>query len=366
MSPNSHGVTDTATDASRIRALLQAIGISQREAARRLGIDDRSMRYYCSGKLSVPSAIMLALQNVDAIVRNEQGLALLANGTMSTSDGSATAADLSRKNEKLGEAIDLLMRPVRSSSMEADEGCGEKSVHVKDICPKHAPTLHLHATQVLLLAFRARNRAIKEYADRAQREDTTSILTPDSNVAIVLAAASTEAFVNELAEYVGLSRQNASEWRHLPQAVLAAADEVFAAEDARERVTDKYVFAAGALSKPFDKGALLFQDFVRLVALRNAIMHIKPARLDIEHSGEQVAEQLATRGLAKKRAETFGLPWFDRLQTPGVARWACESGRNIILAMLERIAIPAGVWDPFEFFRSQFRDHVGFQSENWL
>ena len=35
-------------DPARLRALLAAAGLSQREAARRLGVSDRTMRYYLS------------------------------------------------------------------------------------------------------------------------------------------------------------------------------------------------------------------------------------------------------------------------------------------------------------------------------
>jgi hypothetical protein len=49
------------SDADRLREHLAALGISQREAARQLGVDDRAMRYYCAGKLPVPAAIMHSL-----------------------------------------------------------------------------------------------------------------------------------------------------------------------------------------------------------------------------------------------------------------------------------------------------------------
>ena len=54
------------TDADFIRELLEALGLSQREAARRLGIDNRTMRYYCSGKLPVPQTVLLGLQEMRA------------------------------------------------------------------------------------------------------------------------------------------------------------------------------------------------------------------------------------------------------------------------------------------------------------
>lgn len=54
------------TDADLIREQLSALGLSQREAARQLGVEDRAMRYYCAGKLAVPAAVMLALEQLRA------------------------------------------------------------------------------------------------------------------------------------------------------------------------------------------------------------------------------------------------------------------------------------------------------------
>lgn len=52
------------TDPDRLRALLAAAGLSQRAAARELGIDAREMRRYCSGDLPVPRVVWLALERL--------------------------------------------------------------------------------------------------------------------------------------------------------------------------------------------------------------------------------------------------------------------------------------------------------------
>jgi DNA-binding transcriptional regulator YiaG len=51
------------TDATRIRALLAALGLGQRAAARELDISERDMRSYCSGA-KVPRVVMLALERL--------------------------------------------------------------------------------------------------------------------------------------------------------------------------------------------------------------------------------------------------------------------------------------------------------------
>lgn len=46
---------------TQLRKVLAGAGLSQRGAARRLGIDERTMRRYCAGDLPVPRVVELAL-----------------------------------------------------------------------------------------------------------------------------------------------------------------------------------------------------------------------------------------------------------------------------------------------------------------
>ena len=64
MDASQEGASGAPSDADLIRHRLEALGLSQREAARKLGIDDRTMRYYCAGKVPVPPAVMLALEQL--------------------------------------------------------------------------------------------------------------------------------------------------------------------------------------------------------------------------------------------------------------------------------------------------------------
>ena len=52
------------SDPAYLRSLIAQAGISQREAARRLGISDRSIRYYVSGQLTVPYVVQLGLEEL--------------------------------------------------------------------------------------------------------------------------------------------------------------------------------------------------------------------------------------------------------------------------------------------------------------
>lgn len=65
------GSAPKAPDASRhdprpeyLRALLDQAGMSQREAARRIGITDRALRYYAAGERSAPYPVQFALEQL--------------------------------------------------------------------------------------------------------------------------------------------------------------------------------------------------------------------------------------------------------------------------------------------------------------
>jgi hypothetical protein len=229
---------------------------------------------------------------------------------------------------------------------------------------QHASQVSFHAGTIIFTAYRARNRSIKEMADRTASGDQ-GVLTTDAIVAIVLAAAAAEGFINELAENIGQYRQHASSWA--PNAITpqmsAAADAIFDLEFQHGSVTDKYVQASAQLGHRFDKGGKAFQNFDSLIELRNAIMHIKPVRLSESHSGDAMTEALARQGHAIKR-DQYSLPWFDRLQTPATARWACDVARATILAILD--LIPQTPTDPLGLVQNLYRNSQHFNDESLL
>lgn len=49
-----------------IRALLEQAGLSQREAARRIGVSERVMRYYCAGEREPPYPVQFALESLSS------------------------------------------------------------------------------------------------------------------------------------------------------------------------------------------------------------------------------------------------------------------------------------------------------------
>ncbi len=108
------GAIGAPSDAGLIRQQLESLGLSQREAARQLGLDDRSMRYYCAGKLPVPPGILLALRQLAEIRQNDHCLAMLEDGTMSTSDGQLSVERFRRANRDRRAALEAYMSGLRA------------------------------------------------------------------------------------------------------------------------------------------------------------------------------------------------------------------------------------------------------------
>jgi transcriptional regulator with XRE-family HTH domain len=71
------GYSRDSRDTDRLRELIGNAGLSQRAAAAELGVDDRTMRYWCSGDQTPPA---MALRGLDPFVRHRENLVrLIAN-----------------------------------------------------------------------------------------------------------------------------------------------------------------------------------------------------------------------------------------------------------------------------------------------
>ena len=126
-----------------------------------------------------------------------------------------------------------------------------------------------HSVHIWLIACEARDRAI----ERGDPDHPPS----DAIVATVLSAAATEAFINELAEFIAAARVRLDET--LSTELRAFADAILRIEESHGSLQDKYLMAAQTLGgSPFDKGTNPFQDFDTLMKLRNDLMHSKPRK----------------------------------------------------------------------------------------
>jgi hypothetical protein len=212
------------------------------------------------------------------------------------------------------------------------------------------PTLNLHARTLLHLS---RKAAIAAIADASRR----NALTDDAILAIVMAAAAAEAFINEFAEYVSLSVASSSGSDMIQPQIAACADVLQELEDSRASVTAKYLAASLVVAgKSFPKGASPFQDFKLLIDLRNAIMHVHPTVGNDAHQGQRATDALAQRGIAIAGGQPGSLPWFDRLMMPSVAVWAHDSALAIIRGFLDLVPMRP-YYDPLGTYRESFRMH---------
>jgi hypothetical protein len=96
------------TDADTLRQYLREAGYSQRAAARELRIEDRTMRRYLSGTQAVPPTVFLSIRHLAMMKRNNEVIAQLQDGTLSTSDGPLTMEQFKAHNLNLRRAIDYL------------------------------------------------------------------------------------------------------------------------------------------------------------------------------------------------------------------------------------------------------------------
>jgi len=210
----------------------------------------------------------------------------------------------------------------------------------------HMPTLHAHSYELFLIARKAA---------KAAREDSKrpNALTTGSLNALVIAAAAVEAFLNELAHHVEVIRASASSAREAISPQLATCSSVLQdLEDSRASVKSKYLMASLVLSgRSFEKGQDPFQDFAKLIDLRNEIMHAKPVTGD-EHRGTKIATALERRGVAKRLFPDVSTDWFHILESPGVGAWACKTALRIIRATLAfSPAPPEPGLDPLKMLR---------------
>jgi DNA-binding transcriptional regulator YiaG len=116
--------TRDSRDANRLRELIGNAGLSQRAAARELGVDERTMRYWCSGDQTPPT---MAFRGLDPFIRhreslvrmiesNEDQIAAIESGKItgmgygeSLADPSSAAAEVARLRRK-NEELRLLLR----------------------------------------------------------------------------------------------------------------------------------------------------------------------------------------------------------------------------------------------------------------
>jgi hypothetical protein len=217
-----------------------------------------------------------------------------------------------------------------------------------------------HSIELLKVAFRGRNAARID-------AQTPGVLAVDTLTAIVMSCASAEAFINEIVEHVRVYQQARDQSLRdgVTSPMVALADTLEAIEQDHGSVLLKYQVAALTLGgKAFPKGEAPFQDFAQLVKLRNAILHLRPTWSSESHPGEKVVSSLEQRRLTLPNDRDATMSWFNKLESPGVATWACKSAHEIMLAILAYTPDPpeGQTHDPrpFRGFKDQLRSAAFF------
>jgi hypothetical protein len=186
-------------------------------------------------------------------------------------------------------------------------------------------------------------------ADAAEKATEQAAVDPHMPVpaaisAIIIAAASTEAFINELGHFLttvpvfvadhGAPEQQ--EWGPIGH-VLKQLE-----KDHAQAVT-KYMTASVLLpGEALDPGRDPLQSYKQLMRVRHEFVHPKPQTEEIKDGVRQetdlmqffIAKQWTVETRAGGGPHVTG--YFNRLQTPEVARWACRAAMEIVLNISQR------------------------------
>lgn len=211
--------------------------------------------------------------------------------------------------------------------------------------PTKAWVLSLNSFRIWRAAAAANDRACADIAS-----GQSLAWSFEAVVAIVLAAASTEAFINEVGECINFYRGRAEPWRSVRPELRTLADVLDQLEEEHASPQLKYLMTGVVLSAPFDRGTNPFQDFSTLVTVRNQMIHLKArdtwqqdANRSFHATWPKVVSSLKQRGLAKgissvvPNAANETVSSFDGLQTPEMAGWACRTALNLVAATLKRL-----------------------------
>ena len=157
-------------------------------------------------------------------------------------------------------------------------------------------------------------------------------------VAVVMAAASTEAFINELAVLI---RHEQSETPPIQDVLISLSQCLLELEASRGSINLKYLLATQILTgRSVDTGVNPYQDFEILIKLRNEIMHVKSPSVIMKgvHAKEQnIIKILESKRLTLPRSRGSDDHWIIRVSSVSVARWACSAAISMIFSIVDQI-----------------------------
>lgn len=228
---------------------------------------------------------------------------------------------------------------------------GSGSAASIDFSGTGAGTFFPHWFEFLCLAADARDRA-RLAAGSGDERQTTEALT-----AILFSALATEALINELGEMAARTVNMQLIVQGL-DVVADLATMLDMTEKAQGQIDLKYQLASKVLTgKTFPRGQAPFQDFANLITLRNELVH--PRHRDRTTPAghvepvSKVVRDLQQRGLTTSRGRRpgdvpGGISWLEEIKSSGVANWAYDSARQIIIAVLAMLPDDDGLTPLFK------------------
>jgi hypothetical protein len=175
----------------------------------------------------------------------------------------------------------------------------------------------------------------------------------ESIAAILMSALAVEAFINELGPLVRSDTGHYTS-EHLPEKgvltdLAVTLDEV---ETNRGTIALKYHMASKILSgNTFDVSRSPFQDFSRLITLRNLLVHLRPGDT-VDENGKVVPSEKVIRQFQRERLTYSSDPgdkpqgtvsWLNELQTERMATWAYAAACGIVRAVIDMLPVPTTV-----------------------
>lgn len=149
----------------------------------------------------------------------------------------------------------------------------------------------------------------------------------DALVSILFSAATLEAFVNELAL---MAKVDSVLCGYKPyQSIASILNET---EDSHGSIRLKFLLSRVILGgETYDKGAQPYQDFDTLFSIRDAIVHLKPEKLN--EDPKKILQRLRAKGICMDDEPGVAQSWLAQITTRAVARWAC----NIVVDMVDSL-----------------------------
>ncbi len=208
---------------------------------------------------------------------------------------------------------------------------------------------HYSAGKLFSIAKEAYGRTVDEKPEREPGRH-------DALIAIIFAAASLEAFINELSDRT-LERP---ELLNHPESVKSLGILLQEIEETRGSTRLKYMITrlvfTGKIFDKRDKSDKLHQNFFMLFKLRDALIHLKSQdEVKIKKDGDrQVTEPKFMKELDSNLLADFDkkviASWVDRISTRAMARWACNTAARMVhsvIVMLPESHFRKGVIDSY-------------------